>query len=54
MFSFKCETFVLLAACAWVSELLLWFELETVSSQALKYDVVYFCQNIEAILFKIW
>jgi len=27
--------------------------LETVSSQALKYDVVYLCQHVQDILFKI-
>jgi len=33
---------------------ILWFELATVTSQALKYDVINFCQHVWAILFKIW
>jgi len=61
MFSFKCETFALKVAYAWVAELvskwgaqahvtktrkLLWFELATVTSQALKYNVINFCQHV--------
>jgi len=61
MFSSKCETFALLLAYAWVAELfskwqaqvhvkknkkILWFELATVTSRALKYDVINFCQHV--------
>jgi len=56
----KCETFAAQVAYAWVSELFsnwgeqvhvkktrkfLWFELATVTLQALKYDVINFCQH---------
>jgi len=69
MFSSKCETFALQVAYAWVAELFsklgaqvhvkktrkfLWFEMTTVTSQALKFDVINFCQHVQAILFKIW
>jgi len=69
MFSTKCETFALQVAYAWVAELFskwgaqvhvkksrkfLWFELATVTSQALKFDVINFCQHVQASLFKIW
>ena len=61
MLSSKCEIFALQVAYAWVVELLsrwggtsvhqktrkfMWFELATVSSQALKYDVINFCQHV--------
>jgi len=61
MFSSKCETIALQVTYAWVAELFsmwgaqvhikktrkcLWFELATVSSQALKYDVINFCQRV--------
>jgi len=67
MFSYKCETFALHVANAWMAELFskwqaqlhvkktrkfLWFGLVTVASRALKYDVINFCQ--QAILFKSW
>ena len=60
MFSSKCETFALQVAYALVAELFsklrgtkarqktikfLWFELATVTSQALKYDVIHICQQ---------
>ena len=69
MFSSKCETFALQLAYAWVAELFsklgaqahvkntrkfLWSELATVTSQALKFDVMNFCQHVQASLFKIW
>jgi len=31
-----------------------WFELATVTSQALKYDVINFCQHVWVIILKIW
>jgi len=61
MFSSKCETFTLQVAYAWLAELfskwgrqvhvkktrkILRFELATVTSQALKYDVINFCQHV--------
>ena len=59
MFSSKGETFALQVTYAWVAELFskwgmhkskkrkcLWFELATVSSQALKYDVINYCQQV--------
>jgi len=61
MFSSKCETFAVQVAYAWVLELFskwggtsarqktwkfLWFELATVTPQALKYDVINFCQDV--------
>jgi len=61
MFSPKCETFALKLAYALVAELFskwaaqvhvkktrkfLLFELATVTSQALKYDVINFCQHV--------
>ena len=61
MFSSKCETFALQVAYAWVAELFamcgeqmhvkncktfLWFELATVTPQALNYDVINFCQHV--------
>jgi len=60
MFSTKCKTFALHVAYALVAELfskwgaqvhvkktrkLLWLELTIVTSQALKYDIIYFCQR---------
>ena len=60
MFSTTCETFALHVAYAWVAELLsqwgaqvhvkdtrkfLCFELATVSSQTVKYDVICFCEH---------
>ena len=61
MFSSKCEIFALQVAYAWLAKLFsklggtsvhqetrkfLWFELATVSSQALKYDIINFCQHV--------
>ena len=61
MFWSKCETFASQVACAWVVELFsncetqvhvkktrkfLWFELATVMSEPLKYDVINFCQHV--------
>jgi len=69
MFSSKCETFALQVAYAWLAEVFsklgaqvhvkktikfLWFELATVKSQALKFDVINFCQHVQASLLKIW
>jgi len=69
MFSTKCKTFALQLAYAWVMELFsklgaqvhvkktrkfLWLELATVTSQALQFDVINFCQHVQASLFKIW
>jgi len=57
MFSTKCETFLIQVAYAWMPELFqnggkqvhvkktrkfLWFELATVTPQALKYDIINF------------
>jgi len=68
MSSSKFETFALQVAYGWVPELFskwgaqahvtktrkfLGFELATVTPQALKYDVINFCQYVSAILFKI-
>jgi len=36
------------------ARIFLWFELVTVTSQALKYNVINFSQHVQAILFKIW
>jgi len=61
MFSSKCETFALQVTYAWVAKVfskwgvtnarqnnykIFVFELATVSSQALKYDVINFCQHV--------
>jgi len=67
MFSSKCETFAVHVAYAWVEELFskrqaqvhvkklenFWFELATMTSQVLKFDVIKFYQHV-AILFKSW
>jgi len=69
MFSSKCETFALRQPThgwrnhfqSWGAQVhvkktrkFLWFEVATVTSQALKFDVINFWQHVQASLLKIW